>query len=81
MLFLKEAAAYSQFLGNKVFCPVSGEAFNIKPGSKKIKYEGKVYFFCCPDCVVLFKANPKKYFQTAAKKQEDKKQEVSSCQH
>ncbi len=78
---LKEAAAYPQFLGNKVVCPVSGEVFNIKPDSKKADYQGKVYYFCCPDCVVLFKTNPKKYLQTVEKKEEDKKRDVFSCKH
>ena len=68
-VFLKEVAAYPQFLGNKVVCPVSGESFNIKSDSKKIRYAGKVYFFCCPDCVALFKTNPKKYLQTVEKKE------------
>ena len=75
----KEEAAYPQFLGNKVVCPVSGESFNIKPDSKKIRYAGKVYFFCCPDCVVLFNANPKKYLQTTEKKKGDKKQVAIPC--
>ena len=61
--FLKEAAAYPKFLGNKVVCPVSGEAFNIEPDSKKVSYEGKIYYFCCPDCVTLFNADQKKYLQ------------------
>ena len=69
---LKEAAAYPHFLGNKVVCPVSGEPFAIEPDSKKASYEGKTYYFCCPDCAALFKANPKKYLQPAEKKEEDK---------
>ena len=77
----KEAAAYPQFLGNKVVCPVSGESFNIKPDSKKIRYEGKVYFFCCPDCVALFNANPKKYLQVVEEKKGEKKRDVFSCKH
>ena len=78
---LKEAAAYPHFLGNKVVCPLSGEAFNIKPDSKKADYQGKVYYFCCPDCVALFKANPKKYLQAAEEEKGDKKQDVFSCKH
>ncbi len=67
-IFLKEAAAYPQFLGNKVVCPVSGEAFSIEPDSKKVSYEGKLYYFCCPDCTALFNADRKKYLQGVAEK-------------
>lgn len=78
---LKEAAAYPQFLGNKVVCPVSGEAFNIELVSKKLDYEGKVYYFCCPDCVALFKADPKKYLQAVEEKKGEGKRDVFSCKH
>jgi len=75
-VFLKEAAAYPKFLGNKAVCPVSGEAFNIEPDSKKVSYEGKIYYFCCPDCVALFNADEKKYLQGVEEKkglEEEKK--------
>lgn len=81
MLLLKEAAAYPQFLGNKVVCPVSGESFSIRPDSKKTNYEGKVYYFCCSDCVVLFNANQKKYLQAVEEKKRGRKQYVFSCKH
>jgi len=67
-MFFKEAAAYPQFLGNKVICPVSGEAFTIEPDSKKVSYEGKIYYFCRTDCAALFNADQKKYLQCVEEK-------------
>ncbi len=81
MLLLKEAAAYPQLLGNKVVCPVSGETFNIESDSKKVSYEGKVYYFCCSDCVALFNANQKKYLQAVEEKKGKVQQDVFSCKH
>ncbi|MDO8662962.1 MAG: YHS domain-containing protein [Candidatus Omnitrophota bacterium] len=78
-VFSKEAAAYPHFLGNKVVCPVTGEAFGIEANSKKMSYKGKVYYFCCLDCVALFKADPNKYLQSAGKEKEDNQQGAFSC--
>ncbi len=41
-------------LGNKVICPVTGEAFSITEKSEKAMYQGKVYYFCCPGCKTPF---------------------------
>ena len=78
-VFLKEASAYPQFLGNKIVCPVSGEAFNIKPDSKKVSYEGKIYYFCCPDCAALFNADQKKYLQGAEEEKGAEEKKISGC--
>ena len=67
-VFSSEAAAYPQFLGNKVVCPVSGEIFNVEPDSEKASYKGKVYFFCRADCAARFNADQKKYLQGAEEK-------------
>ncbi|GEM_PF-3272288 len=77
----KEAAAYPQFLGNKVVCPVSGEQFAIGKDSKKVRYKGKVYYFCCLDCVALFSVNQKKYLQAAEEKKGDKDRQRDACGH
>lgn len=46
-------------VGNKI-CPVMGG--EIDP---KITYEhkGKIYNFCCPECIDEFKKNPEKYIK------------------
>ena len=77
--FLKEAVAYPKFLGNKVVCPVSGEAFNIEPDSKKVSYEGKIYYFCSPDCAVLFNADQKKYLQGVEEKKSLEEKKIPGC--
>ncbi len=43
---------------NKV-CPISGDDVDAKITT--VKYEGKVYGFCCSDCDKMFSANPTKY--------------------
>ncbi len=78
-VFLKEAAAYPQFLGNKVVCPVSGESFKIEPDSKKVSYEGEIYYFCCPDCVALFNADQKKYLQGIEEKKSLEEKKIPGC--
>lgn len=78
-VFLKEAAAYPQFLGNKAVCPVSGEAFNIEPDSKKVSYEGKIYYFCNPGCIALFNADQKKYLQGIEEKKVVEEKKGSGC--
>ncbi|MDP2943603.1 MAG: YHS domain-containing protein [Candidatus Omnitrophota bacterium] len=77
--FLKEAAAYPKFLGNKVVCPVSGEAFNIGSDSKKVSYEGKIYYFCSPDCATLFNADQKKYLQGVEEKKSLEEKKIPGC--
>jgi YHS domain-containing protein len=54
--------------GNKIACPVMGTLFNIKEKSEKSDYQGKVYYFCCPKCKILFEKNPKKYLAPTQKK-------------
>lgn len=45
--------------GNET-CPVSGEAIDEKT-KVTYEYKGKIYSFCCPDCVEEFKKDPEKY--------------------
>jgi len=41
-------------------CPVTGE--KIDPNGKyRYAYKGKVYDFCCADCIETFKEDPVKY--------------------
>jgi len=47
--------------GRKARCAVSGEEFKVGPETKAVKYKGKVYYFCCADCMPQFKKNPAKY--------------------
>lgn len=57
-------------VGNKI-CPVSGEKVGeegMKPAT--YEYKGKIYNFCCTDCVEKFKKDPEKYI----KKIEEEKQ-------
>jgi YHS domain-containing protein len=43
---------------NKV-CPVKGNP--IEDDTPTVKYDGKIYGFCCPGCDVKFAKNPEKY--------------------
>jgi YHS domain-containing protein len=43
---------------NKV-CPVQGNP--VEDNTPTVKYDGKIYGFCCPGCDVKFEKNPRKY--------------------
>lgn len=52
-------------IGNKI-CPVCGE--EIEEGAEvTYEFEGKIYNFCCEDCIEEFKKDPKKYIEAVEK--------------
>ncbi len=63
-------------VGNKI-CPVMGEKINEKTKAT-YEYKGKVYNFCCPECIDAFKKNPEKYIKKIG---EENKKEESSHEH
>ena len=63
-------------VGNKT-CPVSGEKINEKTKAT-YEYKGKIYNFCCPECIDAFKKNPEKYIKKIG---EENKKEESSHEH
>ena len=46
-------------------CPVSGE-IGKQADMITYDYQDKTYYFCCPDCVETFKADPEKYLNPPA---------------
>jgi YHS domain-containing protein len=40
---------------------VSGHEFVVTADSPHAEYNGKTYYFCCPDCPKAFEANPEKF--------------------
>ncbi|OGS44511.1 MAG: hypothetical protein A2539_01260 [Elusimicrobia bacterium RIFOXYD2_FULL_34_15] len=44
-------------------CPVYKEKVTVDKNTKAVQYKGKTYYFCCPECVAGFKAEPKKYIK------------------
>ena len=48
-------------VGNE-YCPVMGEKI-AKGKEVKYAYKGKIYNFCCPDCIKQFKKAPEKYIK------------------
>lgn len=48
-------------VGTAAKCPVTGEAFTVKPDTVQVTYQGKRYAFCCADCQPTFAKNPTKY--------------------
>jgi YHS domain-containing protein len=47
--------------GTVTQCPVMGEKVIVDKNTKALKYNGKIYYLCCPSCVGQFKQNPEKY--------------------
>ena len=52
-------------VGDRTKCPVSGHEFVVKDDSPHAEYNGKTYYFCCPDCPDAFQANPEKFVPKA----------------
>ena len=48
-------------VGDRTTCIVSGHEFVVTADSPHADYNGKTYYFCCPDCPKAFEANPGKY--------------------
>jgi len=48
-------------IGDRTKCIVSGHEFVVKADSPHAEYNGKTYYFCCPDCPKAFEANPEKF--------------------
>jgi len=48
-------------IGDRTKCIVSGHEFVVKEDSPHAEYNGKTYYFCCPDCPKAFDANPEKF--------------------
>jgi hypothetical protein len=42
-------------------CLISGEAIGSMGEGEAVAYKGKVYHFCCSDCVKTFNKDPEKY--------------------
>lgn len=54
----------SATIGDRSYCPVTGEEFTVTAQSPKADVGGKTYYFCCKKCVSTFQANPAKYLRT-----------------
>jgi YHS domain-containing protein len=52
-------------VGDRTKCPVSGHEFVVTADSPHAEYNGKTYYFCCPDCPKAFEANPEKFASKA----------------
>lgn len=53
-----EQAAKAAAAGEQTICPVMGNPID---KSVFVEYKGKKVYFCCPDCVAKFNADPEKY--------------------
>jgi YHS domain-containing protein len=52
-------------VGDHTKCPVSGHEFVVKADSPHAEYNGKTYYFCCPDCPKAFQEHPEKFVPKA----------------
>jgi len=66
-------------VGNKI-CPVSGEKIDEKT-KETYEYKGKIYNFCCPDCVEEFKKDPEKYIERLEKSEESNQGQSTQGEH
>ena len=53
-----------------VVCPVSGKEVKKSEAKGPYEYEGKAYYFCCPNCKEAFMKSPEKYIQKKAEMKE-----------
>ena len=59
--FKKNPEKYAQKAEEMVTCPVSGEEIKRSEASGSYEYNGKTYYFCCPNCKEKFVKDPEKY--------------------
>ena len=52
-------------VGDRTKCIVSGHEFVVTADSPHADYNGKTYYFCCPDCPKAFAAHPEKFVPAA----------------
>jgi YHS domain-containing protein len=52
-------------VGDHAKCPVSGHEFVVTADSPHADYNGKTYYFCCPDCPKAFQDHPEKFVPAA----------------
>lgn len=54
-------------IGNELICPVMNTRFKVNENTPYTEYKGKIFYFCCPDCLNKFKNNPEKYIKNISK--------------
>jgi len=59
--FKTDPEKYAQKAEEMVTCPVSGETIKKSEAAGSHEYNGKTYYFCCPNCKEKFLENPEKY--------------------
>lgn len=59
--FKKDPEKYAQKAEEMVTCPVSGKTIKKSEAAGSHEYNGKTYYFCCPNCKEKFLENPEKY--------------------
>jgi len=59
--FKKDPEKYASKAEEMVTCPVSGETVKKSEAAGKYDYDGKTYYFCCPNCQEKFVKDPEKY--------------------
>lgn len=59
--FKKDPEKYAQKTEEMVTCAVSGKTIKKSEATGKYEYNGKTYYFCCPDCQEKFVKEPEKY--------------------
>jgi len=52
-------------VGDHTKCIVSGHDFVVTKDSPHAEYNGKTYYFCCPDCPKAFQEHPEKFVPAA----------------
>lgn len=59
--FKKDPEKYVKNAEEIVTCPVSGEKVKKSQAAGSYEYNGKTYYFCCPNCKEKFMKDPEKY--------------------
>ncbi len=62
-----------------VTCPVSGEEIKKSEASGSHEYNGKTYYFCCPNCEEKFVKDPAKYAKQNAETEAMKQGSCATC--
>jgi len=74
--FKNDPQKYAQKAKEMVTCPVSGKTIKKSEAAGSHEYNGKTYYFCCPNCKEKFLENPEKY---SKQKEETAVPQQGSC--
>jgi len=77
--FKRDPEKYAQKAEEMVTCPVSGKEVKKSEAAGSHEYNGKTYYFCCPNCKEKFVKDPAKYVKKTIETEAMKPGTCATC--